>query len=110
MAMDEVRKEVEENSVLIYMKGTKESPKCGFSAAAVQVLQSYGVPIKDVDILADPEKMQAVKQFSNWPTMPQIFLGGKFVGGCDIIKEMHAKGEIAPLLLKAGAQKAEATK
>lgn len=104
-SMEEIRKEVEENHVLIYMKGTKETPQCGFSAAAVQVLETYGVPIKDVNVLADPEKMQAVKEFSNWPTMPQIYIGGKFIGGCDIVKAMHAKGEIAPLLQKGVAPK-----
>lgn len=103
--MDEIQSEVAGNPILIYMKGTKEAPQCGFSAAAVQVLLSYGVPVKDVNILADPEKMQAVKQFSNWPTMPQIFIGGQFIGGCDIIKAMHAKGEIEPLLKQATASK-----
>ena len=102
---EEIKKEVEENPVLIYMKGTQEAPQCGFSAAAVQVLSSYGVPVKDVNVLADPEKMQAVKVFSSWPTIPQIYIGGKFIGGCDIVKAMHAKGEIAPLLQKAVAPK-----
>lgn len=103
--MEEIKKEVETNHVLIYMKGTKEAPECGFSAAAVQVLGSYGVPLKDVNVLADPEKMRAVKEFSNWPTIPQIYIGGKFIGGCDIVKEMHARGEIAPLLRKEVAPK-----
>src|SRR5437867_8405130 len=96
--MDEIKKEVEENAVLIYMKGTKEMPQCGFSAAAVQVLNSYGVPFKDVNVLADPEKWAAVKTYSQWPTIPQIYIGGKFVGGCDIVRELHARGEITPLL------------
>jgi monothiol glutaredoxin len=104
--MDTIKKEVEENPVLIYMKGTADRPQCGFSAAAVQVLQAYKVPFKDVDVLADPAKWQAVKIFSSWPTIPQIYIGGKFVGGCDILREMHAKGEIQPLLDKAGVAKA----
>ena len=99
--MDEIKKEVEENPLLIYMKGTKEMPQCGFSAAAVQVLASYGVPLKDINVLADPEKWTALKSYSQWPTIPQIYIGGKFVGGCDIIREMHSKGEIAPLLQQA---------
>jgi len=98
---DEIRKEVEDNPVLIYMKGTAAAPRCGFSAAAVEVLRSYGIPFKDVDVLADPEKWQAVKTYSDWPTIPQIYIGGEFIGGCDIIREMHAKGEIAPLFEKA---------
>jgi len=96
--MDEIKSEVEQNPVLIYMKGTAEAPQCGFSAAAVEVLKSYGVAFKSVNVLADHEKWQAVKSFSNWPTIPQIYIGGKFVGGCDIIREMHAKGEIKPML------------
>ena len=99
--MDEIKKEIEDNPVLIYIKGTKEMPQCGFSAAAIQVLSTYGAPITDVNVLADPEKWAAVKVFSNWPTIPQIYIGGKFVGGCDILREMHAKGEIAPLVQEA---------
>lgn len=103
--MDEIKKEVEENPVLIYMKGTAEAPQCGFSAASVQVLQAYGVPFKAINVLADQEKWQAVKVFSKWPTIPQIYIGGSFVGGCDILREMHAKGEIKPLLEKLATAK-----
>ena len=99
--MDEIQKEVDENPVLIYMKGTKDAPQCGFSAAAIQVLSTYGVPFKDVNVLADQEKWAAVKTFSSWPTIPQIYIGGKFIGGCDIIRDMHAKGQIAPLIEQA---------
>lgn len=103
--MDAIKKEVDENPVLIYMKGTADRPQCGFSAAAIEVLRSYGVPFKDVNVLADQVKWQAVKVFSNWPTIPQIYIGGKFVGGCDILREMHYKGEIQPLLDQAGVAK-----
>ena len=99
--MEEIRKEVAENKVVIYMKGTKEMPRCGFSAAAVGVLQEYGVAIKDINVLEDQEKWAAVKQFSDWPTIPQIFIDGQFVGGCDILREMHAKGELQPIIKKA---------
>ncbi|HEY3175938.1 MAG TPA: Grx4 family monothiol glutaredoxin [Candidatus Polarisedimenticolia bacterium] len=99
--MEEIRKEVADNKVVIYMKGTKEMPRCGFSAAAVGVLQEYGVPIKDINVLEDQEKWAGVKQFSDWPTIPQIFIDGQFVGGCDILREMHAKGELQPLIKKA---------
>ena len=102
---DEIKKEVADNPVVIYMKGTKEAPQCGFSAAAIQVLSSYGIAYADVNVLADHEKWAAVKTFSQWPTIPQIYIGGKFVGGCDILREMHAKGEIAPLIDQAFAAK-----
>ena len=103
--VDEIKKEVAENPVLIYMKGTKEMPQCGFSAASIQVLGSYGVAIKDVNVHADQEKWAAVKTYSQWPTIPQIYIGGKFIGGCDILREMHAKGEIGPLIEQAFAAK-----
>lgn len=98
---DEIRQEVTSSPVVIYMKGTRDFPQCGFSAMAVQVLKDLNVPFKDVNILADHEKWQALKAFSDWPTMPQIYVGGKFVGGCDIVREMHAKGELEPLVREA---------
>jgi len=95
---DRIREDVTGNNVIIYMKGTPEMPRCGFSAATIEVLQSLNVPFKAVDVLADPEVWQGVKEFSDWPTIPQVFIGGQFVGGCDIVREMHAKGELAPLV------------
>jgi monothiol glutaredoxin len=103
--IDEIKAEVERHPVLIYMKGTKEMPRCRFSAAAIQLLSGYDAPIADVNVLVDQEKWTAVKVFSNWPTIPQIYIGGQFIGGCDILREMHAKGEIAPLIEKALAVK-----
>ena len=97
----EIKQEVETNPVLIYMKGTKEFPRCGFSAATVQVLQSYGVAIRDVNVLEDEEKWAAVKRFSDWPTIPQVYIAGQFIGGCDIIREMHAGDQLRPLIEKA---------
>ena len=102
--MEEIAREVRENKVLIYMKGTPSFPMCGFSAATVEVLREVGVPFKAVDVLAEPEKRDAVKALSNWPTIPQVYVGGKFIGGCDIVREMHAKGELAPLIKKATGQ------
>jgi monothiol glutaredoxin len=99
--MEEIKDEVEKNKILIYMKGTKEMPRCGFSAAAVSVLSEFGVPFKDVNVLEDQEKWAAVKQYSDWPTIPQIYIDGQFIGGCDILRELHAKGELAPLIKKA---------
>ena len=98
---DEIQAEIDQHPVLIYMKGTRQEPQCGFSAAAIQVLSSYDAPIQDVNVLADQEKWAALKTFSNWPTIPQIYIGGKFVGGCDILREMHARGEVAVLIAKA---------
>lgn len=102
--MQEIEREVGENPVVIYMKGTPRFPMCGFSAATVEVLQEIGVPFKAIDILAEGEKREAVKAFTHWPTIPQVFVGGKFIGGCDIVREMHAKGELAPLIRAAAQQ------
>ena len=99
--MAEIKAEVESNPVLIYMKGSAMFPQCGFSMRASQALKECGVEFKDVDVLSDPEKWQAVKVFSDWPTIPQVYVGGEFVGGCDIVTEMHAKGELKPLIDKA---------
>jgi monothiol glutaredoxin len=96
--MDDIEREVRDNKVVVYMKGTPSFPMCGFSAATVQILREIGVPFKAVDILAEPEKREAIKVFSSWPTIPQVYVGGKFIGGCDIVREMHARGELAPLL------------
>ena len=100
-ALEEIDREVKENPVVVYMKGTPRFPMCGFSAATVEVLSEIGVPYKAVDVLAEGDKREAVKAYTSWPTIPQVFAGGKFVGGCDIVREMHAKGELAPLLRKA---------
>ncbi len=97
----EIEKEIRENKVIIYMKGNPTFPMCGFSAAAVECLKQYGYPFAHVDVLEDPEKREAIKQFSNWPTIPQIYIGGQFIGGCDIIRELHASGELGTLLDRA---------
>jgi monothiol glutaredoxin len=97
----EIEQEIRENKVVLYMKGTPAFPMCGFSAAAVKVLKEVGVPFKAVDVLAEPEKREAIKQYSSWPTIPQLYVGGKFVGGSDILREMHARGEFAALVRQA---------
>jgi monothiol glutaredoxin len=99
--LDDIAREVKENKVIVYMKGTPAFPMCGFSAATVAVLKEIGVPFKAVDVLAEPEKRDAIKTFSSWPTIPQVYAGGKFIGGCDIVRELHARGELGPLLRAA---------
>lgn len=99
--VEEIKGEIAANKVVIYMKGTTEAPRCGFSAATIAVLKEYAVPFKDVNVLEDQEKWVAIKQFSDWPTIPQVYIAGRFIGGCDIVKEMHAKGELAPIIKAA---------
>ena len=84
--------------VVLFMKGTPARPQCGFSAAVVAVLDQYGVPIHAVDVLADPAIRAGIKVYSDWPTVPQLYLDGTFVGGCDIVREMHAAGELADVI------------
>jgi monothiol glutaredoxin len=90
----EINDEISRNKILIYMKGTRMFPQCGFSAATVKVFERLGVPFETVDILADPEKRQGIKEFTNWPTIPQVYVDGKFIGGCDIVCEMYERGEL----------------
>lgn len=97
----EIRNEIEQNKVMLYMKGTPSFPMCGFSAATVECLREEGYPFQSVNILEDPEKRETIKTFSNWPTIPQLYVGGKFVGGCDIVRELHATGELSRLLKDA---------
>lgn len=92
---------VKQNRVVLFMKGTKNFPQCGFSARAVEVLKRCGTDFKDVNILADPALRQGIKDYSNWPTIPQIYIDGKFVGGSDILLEMYQSGELQKLLTPA---------
>ena len=102
MTMDtqqRIKEQVEANPVVLYMKGTPQMPQCGFSAMAVQVLQACGVTsFATVDVLADPEIRQGIKEFANWPTIPQLYVNGEFVGGSDILREMYQSGELQKLL------------
>lgn len=93
--------QISNNKIMIYMKGTPNAPQCGFSAATVQIFKSFGVPFESVDILQDPELRQGIKEFSNWPTIPQIYINGEFIGGCDIVMEMHNRGELEPIIREA---------
>lgn len=100
---DQISKDIAENDVVLYMKGTKLMPQCGFSATVVQVLDRVGVhQFKDINVLADNEVREAIKQYTNWPTIPQLYVKGEFIGGCDIVREMYQTGELAQLLKDKG--------
>jgi len=99
---DRIKDDIAQNPVTLFMKGTPVFPQCGFSAAVVQILTQIGVKFKGVDVLADPEIRQGIKEFSNWPTIPQLYVKGEFVGGCDIIREMYEAGELQDLLKQKG--------
>ena len=96
-AFDAIKKDIDENDVVLFMKGTPMFPQCGFSAAVVQVLTHLGVKFKGVNVLADAALRDGIKQFSNWPTIPQLYVKGEFVGGCDIVTEMFQTGELTKL-------------
>ena len=89
---------IQDHKVVLFMKGTKMFPQCGFSGAVVNILKGLGADFKDVNVLADPSVREGIKEFTQWPTIPQLYVGGKFVGGCDIVRELHGRGELAPLL------------
>jgi len=89
---------IDGNDVVLFMKGTKHFPQCGFSATVVEVLRRSGSEFQDVNVLEDPAIRQGIKEFANWPTIPQLYVRGKFVGGCDIIREMYEKGELDAVL------------
>jgi len=95
---------VDANKVLLFMKGNKSFPQCGFSSRVVAILKAEGVPFETVDVLSDPEIREGIKQFSSWPTLPQLYVAGKFVGGCDIVTELHQSGELATELKAAGVK------
>ncbi len=100
--LDQIQETVSNNNVVVYMKGTTDFPQCGFSATVVQILKNCGVEFLDINVLADPEIRQGIKDFSDWPTVPQIYIKGEFIGGCDILKEMFASGELQELLKEKG--------
>jgi monothiol glutaredoxin len=93
-AFDRIKQNVSEDDVVLFMKGTPVFPQCGFSSTVVQVLTHMGVQFKGIDVLSDPELREGIKSFSNWPTIPQLYVKGEFVGGCDIIREMFESGEL----------------
>lgn len=95
---EKIKKQITENKVVLYMKGTADAPQCGFSATVVQCLNATGAKFQTVNILEDGEIREGIKQFSNWPTLPQLYINGKFVGGCDITRELFESGELKKLV------------
>ncbi len=102
---ERIASDVAENDVLLYMKGTPVFPQCGFSAFVVQVLSDVGVKFKAVDVLKDADIRQGVKEYSEWPTIPQLYVKGEFVGGCDIVREMFETGELEQFFDNAGVER-----
>ncbi len=96
-----IEEQVKKNKVMLYMKGNPNFPQCGFSAHTIEILKSYDIPFETADVLADQGVREGIKRYSNWPTIPQVFINGKFVGGCDILHEMHENGELASKLKAA---------
>ncbi len=97
-----IKQDIAAYPIVLYMKGTPVFPQCGFSAAVVQILTTIGVKFKGIDVLADPEIRQGIKEFSSWPTIPQLYVKGEFVGGSDIVREMYETGELEELLAAQG--------
>ena len=101
-ARERIEKLVSEHPVVLFMKGTPQFPQCGFSGQVVQILDYVGAPVFGVNVLEDAEIRQGVKDYANWPTLPQLYVKGEFVGGCDIVREMFQSGELTTLLTEAG--------
>ncbi len=99
-----IQKTVTENEVVLYMKGTPVFPQCGFSSTVVQILDYVGASYESVNVLEDPEIREGIKAFNNWPTIPQVFVKGEFIGGCDIVKEMFETGELREMLNDKGIE------
>jgi monothiol glutaredoxin len=104
--IDRIQSVIAQNRILIFMKGSRHFPQCGFSAATVAVFEELGVPFDTIDVLADQELREAIKVYSNWPTIPQVYVNGQFVGGCDIIRELHETGELRGFIDQALGQPA----
>ena len=102
VVFDRIKKEIEAHDVVLFMKGSAAFPQCGFSSLVVQVLSQIGTPFKDINVLEDSEIRQGVKDFANWPTIPQLYIKGEFIGGCDIVREMYESGELKQLLENKG--------
>ena len=102
--MAEIRERIERNRIVLFMKGNRNQPMCGFSATAVRVLEAVDVPYDTFDVLQDPEIREGIKVYSSWPTIPQVYIDGQFIGGSDILREMYERGELEPLAQSAVAK------
>ncbi len=101
---ERIREDISGNQVVVYMKGSPIFPPCGFSAAVVQILSDLGVKFKGIDVLMDPSLREGVKSFSEWPTIPQLYVKGEFIGGCDIVREMYQSGELEKIMKSKGVE------
>lgn len=99
-----IQKEIDDNDIVLFMKGEAAFPQCGFSSLVVQVLAQLGVPFRDINVLEDMTLREGIKDFSQWPTIPQLYVKGEFVGGCDIVREMYEAGELQQLMQDKGIQ------
>jgi len=106
-AIERIESAIRSNKIQVFMKGTRSFPQCGFSAATVQILEELEAPFGTTDVLADPELRDEIKRYSNWPTIPQVYIDGKFIGGCDIIREMYETGELKELVKSALGESAQ---
>ena len=106
MIFDRIQKDIDSSDVVLYMKGTAAFPQCGFSALVVQVLSQLGIPFKDINVLEDNDIREGIKEFANWPTIPQLYIKGEFIGGCDIVREMYQSGELQQTLADKGVKAA----
>src|SRR5713101_6681095 len=103
-ALEQIKSAITGNRIMIFMKGNRNFPQCGFSAATVQIFEQLGAPYETMDVLADPEVRDQVKAYSNWPTIPQVYIDGKFVGGCDIVRELYETGGLQTMVKSATGQ------
>jgi monothiol glutaredoxin len=105
---ERIQSTINSNKIVLFMKGNRSFPQCGFSAATVEIFEQLGAPFETVDVLQDMEIREGIKRYSNWPTIPQVYINGKFVGGCDIVRELYESGELEPMVkqtVSAGAAK-----
>jgi len=107
-AIERIESAIKQNKIVVFMKGTRNFPQCGFSASTVQIFESLGVPFGTVDVLSDQEVREAIKRYSDWPTIPQVYINGKFIGGSDIVGELYESGELQTIVKNALGQSAQA--
>ena len=107
-AIERIQSAITSDKIVVFMKGNRQFPMCGFSAATVQILDELGAKYSTVDVLSDPEVRDAIKTYSSWPTIPQVYISGKFIGGCDIVRELHESGELKDLVASASSEGASA--